>query len=102
MEGFAVFVPRAGEKSLPAARDVKAAFLALKVRFSNRIEAIENDTRSDWEDRVDLQRDIMLHWYGAVLLMKTLEERLGQAEYSLVSRDECTLEAQTLSEVVNA
>lgn len=72
-------------------RAVKAAFLANKTSIQQQLARLDRDARMDIEDRIDLERDMLLNYGGSVRLMRQIERTCGLHPGELVSKEEAEM-----------
>ena len=58
-------------------RLIKRSFVELKIKLRNEIRRIEYEADTDFEDKVDLQRDRYMLFLGACSLMQEVERQAG-------------------------
>ena len=72
-------------------RLVKDAFARVKVRTAAKVQRLEESGDMDYEDQVDLERDLLMNYGGAVALMKEIERLAGMQSGDLVTKAECDI-----------
>ena len=72
-------------------RLVKDAFARVKVRTAMKVKRLEESSDMDYEDQVDLERDLLMNYGGAVALMKEIERLAGMEREELLSKQDASI-----------
>lgn len=72
-------------------RLIKDAFARVKVRTAMKVKRLEESSDMDFEDQVDLERDQLMHYGGAIELMKEIERLAGMDREELLSKQDANI-----------
>jgi hypothetical protein len=72
-------------------RLIKDAFARVKVRTAMKVKRLEESGDMDYEDQVDLERDLLMNYGGAIALMKEIERLAGMDREELLSKQDANI-----------
>ncbi len=72
-------------------RLVKDAFARVKVRTAAKVKRLEESGDMDFEDQIDLERDQLMRYGGAIELMKEIERLAGMETGALLTKQDASI-----------
>ncbi len=72
-------------------RLIKDAFARVKVRTAMKVKRLEESSDMDFEDQIDLERDVLMNYGGAIALMKEIEQLAGMETGALLTKQDASI-----------